>query len=53
MSRFLVTGAKRVLLNIPVVQTFMPVEQFRTQGFLQIKSTAVQRWAGKNTTFAS
>ena len=37
------------LLYIPL----RSLEQFRTQGFLHIKSTAVQRCARKSTEFAS
>ena len=45
--------ALRVLLEIPVYRPSRSLDQFRTQGFLPIESTAVQRCARESTEFAS
>ena len=39
--------------TFPLYRPSRSLEQFRTQGFLPIESTAVQRCASKNTEFAS
>ena len=39
--------------TFPLYRPSRPLEQFRTQGFLRIQSTAVQTCAGKSTELAS
>ena len=39
--------------TFPLYKPSRSLEQFRTQGFLRIESTAVQRCARKSTEFAS
>ena len=39
--------------TFPLYRLLRSLEQFRTQGFLRIESTAVQRCARKSTEFAS
>ena len=39
--------------TVPLYRPLRSLEQFRTQGFLRIESTAVQRCARKSTEFAS
>ena len=44
---------KRICWIFPLYRPSRSLEQFRTQGFLRIESTAVQRCAHKSTEFAS
>ena len=58
-SRSVLNLHRRMLRNkgfcwtFPLYRSSRFLEQFRTQGFLQIESTAVQRCARKSTEFAS
>ena len=44
---------KEFCWTFPLYRTSRSLEQFQTQGFLRIESTAVQRCARKSTEFAS
>ena len=46
-------GHKGFCWTFPLYRPSRSLEQFRTQGFLPIESTAVQRCARKSTEFAS
>ena len=47
------TAHKGFCWTFPLYRPLRSLEQFRTQGFLRIESTAVQRCARKSTEFAS
>ena len=53
VSRYFDSAAQRFENRVLFIERSFFLEQFRTQGFLRIESTAVQRCARKSTEFAS